>query len=165
MLHLTSVENSSFDEGQAAFRHFKVVICLPVCDLKEFFIALAFSGDTLLPLATGDAAHAIDFQRKFQLLIPMLLFLRKEDKRLAAIAAAVGIHAIRVDQVQDVRSAIANALAHKGPALVDVVTTPYELSLPPKTSIAQAWGFSLFLLKEVLLGHSKDVIEEIRTNR
>jgi pyruvate dehydrogenase (quinone) len=82
----------------------------------------------------------------------------------AAIAAAVGIHAMRVDQVQDVRSAIANALAHKGPALVDVVTTPYELSLPPKTSIAQAWGFSLFLLKEVLLGHSKDVIEEIRTN-
>jgi hypothetical protein len=44
-------------------------------------------------LAARAAAHAIGLQRKFQFLIPVLLFLRKEDKRLAAIAA-LALHVV-----------------------------------------------------------------------
>jgi pyruvate dehydrogenase (quinone) len=34
--------------------------------------------------------------------------------------------------------------------LVDVVTNPEEISLPPKTKPAQAWGFAIAKLTETL---------------
>jgi pyruvate dehydrogenase (quinone) len=82
----------------------------------------------------------------------------------AKIADAIGIRGFRVEKTQDVRNTIRQALAHKGPALIDVVTNPYEISAPPKTTPEQAWGMSLFMLKEVMLGNVKGVFEEIKTN-
>ena len=61
------------------------------------------------------------------------------------------------------RGALQAALKHKGPALLDVVTNPYELSMPPKIIGEQAWGFSLFMMKEVMLGNVKEVFEELKT--
>ena len=37
-----------------------------------------------------------------------------------------------------------------GPVLVDVVTNPEEISLPPKTTPTQAWGFAIAKLTETL---------------
>ena len=34
--------------------------------------------------------------------------------------------------------------------LLDVVTNPDEISLPPKPTVAQAWGFAIAKLKEAL---------------
>jgi len=42
----------------------------------------------------------------------------------AAVAGAMGIHAVRVEKPADVRQALRDALAHPGPALVDLVTDP-----------------------------------------
>jgi pyruvate dehydrogenase (quinone) len=47
---------------------------------------------------------------------------------------------------------------------VDVVTNPCELSTPPKISGEQARGFSLFLMKVLILGNVKEVFEELKTN-
>jgi pyruvate dehydrogenase (quinone) len=41
-------------------------------------------------------------------------------------------------------------LAHPGPALLDVVTNPDEISLPPKVKLAQSWGFAIAKLTETL---------------
>ena len=35
--------------------------------------------------------------------------------------------------------------------------------MPPKIIGEQAWGFSLFMLKEVMLGNVKEVFEELKT--
>jgi pyruvate dehydrogenase (quinone) len=43
---------------------------------------------------------------------------------------------------------VRTALAWPGPFLLDVVTNPEELALPPKTSIDQAWGFAIAKVKE-----------------
>ncbi len=51
-----------------------------------------------------------------------------------------------------------------GPVLVDVLTNPSELSLPPKTTFAQAQGYSLYLLKEILGGEAGDVYESLESN-
>ena len=81
----------------------------------------------------------------------------------AKIAEGAGIRSFRVERSHEVRDAIQAALKHKGPALLDVVTNPYELSMPPAIVTEQAWGFSLFMMKEVLLGNVKEVFEELKT--
>jgi pyruvate dehydrogenase (quinone) len=82
----------------------------------------------------------------------------------AKIAEGMGIASFRVERAPLVRDAVKSALRHPGPALVDVVTNPYELSVPPKLSGEQARGFSLFLMKEMMLGNVKEVFEELKTN-
>jgi pyruvate dehydrogenase (quinone) len=82
----------------------------------------------------------------------------------AKIAEGAGLQSFRVERAPDVRDALKSALKQKGPVLVDVVTNPYELSMPPKISGEQARGFSLFLMKELMLGNVKEVFEELKAN-
>ena len=49
---------------------------------------------------------------------------------------------------EQLEAAVAEALAAPGPVLLDVVTNPEEIALPPKTSIDQAWGFAIAKVKE-----------------
>ena len=49
-----------------------------------------------------------------------------------ALATAAGLHGERVEHADDIRPAIERALAHDGPALIDFVTDPRALAMPPK---------------------------------
>jgi pyruvate dehydrogenase (quinone) len=62
------------------------------------------------------------------------------------------------------KDGVSKVLAHKGPALLDVVTNPLELSMPPKIAFEQAYGFGLFMLKTVLSGRGSELVELARTN-
>jgi hypothetical protein len=77
----------------------------------------------------------------------------------AAIAQAAGIHAIRVEQPADVRGAMTEALAHPGPALVDLVTDPDALSIPPHITAGQVKGFALAAGKVMLDGGVGSMVE------
>ena len=46
--------------------------------------------------------------------------------------------------------AVRDALAHDGPVLLDVVTNPDEVSLPPKVKPGEAWGFAVAKITEAL---------------
>ena len=87
-----------------------------------------------------------------------------ENPDFAAVARAMGIHAIRVEDPSDLDAAIADVLAHPGPALLDVVTNTQELVMPPSIKLEQAKGFSLWALKAVLNGDVSEVIDLARTN-
>jgi pyruvate dehydrogenase (quinone) len=82
----------------------------------------------------------------------------------SAIAAAAGIHSVRVEQPTDVRSALAEAFAHPGPALVDLVTDPNALSMPPHITATQVKGFALAAGKIVLDGGVGEMLELARAN-
>lgn len=82
----------------------------------------------------------------------------------AKMAEAIGIKGIRVEDADDVESAIAAALAHPGPVLVDVVVNQAELSMPPKIEFEQAKGFGIYMLKQTLLGDGKEVWDTISSN-
>ena len=71
---------------------------------------------------------------------------------------------LRVQDPSEVRPAIERALATDGPVLVDVLTNPSKLSMPPKTTFQQAQGYSLYLLKEILGGGAGGVVEDISSN-
>jgi pyruvate dehydrogenase (quinone) len=82
----------------------------------------------------------------------------------AAMARAVGIHAIRVEDPGELREAARSILAHDGPALLDVVTATQELSLPPTIEAEQVKGFSLWILRAVMSGRGDEVIDLAKTN-
>ena len=44
-------------------------------------------------------------------------------------------------------SALKATLAIPGPALLDVVTNPDEIALPPSATASQAWGFAIAKVK------------------
>ena len=82
----------------------------------------------------------------------------------AAIAQAVGIPGIRVEQPTEIRAALQQAFSHDGPALVDLVTDPRALSLPPKITRQQVTGFTAAMSKEVLGGGLGEVMTMARSN-
>ena len=82
----------------------------------------------------------------------------------AAIAKAAGIHAVRIEDPKDVRAGLENALNHPGPALVDLVTDPNALSVPPHITSTQMAGFALAATKVVLSGGIGRMLEMARAN-
>ena len=82
----------------------------------------------------------------------------------AAIARAAGVLGRRVEDPAELETATREVLAHDGPALLDVVTARQELAMPPKTELAQAAGFGLWVMKAVLNGRCNEVIDLARTN-
>jgi pyruvate dehydrogenase (quinone) len=82
----------------------------------------------------------------------------------AAIAAGAGFFTRRVEWAQDLRSAVADVLAHDGPALLDVVTTPDAMSVPSHLTAAEAKGFALSMGKVVLDGGIGEAVRMARTN-
>ncbi|MFE0778414.1 pyruvate dehydrogenase [Streptomyces sp. NPDC058861] len=82
----------------------------------------------------------------------------------AAIARAAGAHGIRVEKPKQLAGALKEAFKHKGPALVDVVTDPNALSIPPKIKADMVTGFALSASKMVLDGGVGRMLQMARSN-
>lgn len=76
----------------------------------------------------------------------------------------MGFAGFRVEDPADVRDGLRRALAHKGPALVDVVTDADALSVPPHVTAKQIKGFSLAMGKLILSGRVDEVVDTIEAN-
>ena len=80
------------------------------------------------------------------------------------IAEGAGLLGLRAETADQVEPAIAQALKHCGPALVEVLVAREELSMPPTVSYEQAKGFSLFMLRAVLNGRADEIIDLAKVN-
>jgi pyruvate dehydrogenase (quinone) len=87
-----------------------------------------------------------------------------KNPNFAKMADAIGIMGIRVENSEDVPAAIEKALAHDGPVLIDVLTNPTELAMPPKINIEQAKGFGIYMIKQTLLGDGNEVWDTLSSN-
>ncbi len=87
-----------------------------------------------------------------------------DNPDFAAMARAIGIHGFRVEDPSKLESAIQEVLSHPGPALLDVVSARQELAMPPTKTIEEVTHFGLFMLKAVLDGRGKEVIDLARQN-
>ncbi len=87
-----------------------------------------------------------------------------QNPDFAAMARAMGIHALRVEDPGDLPGAVADILAHDGPALLDVVTAKQELSMPPTIGAEQMKGFSLYVLRAIMSGRGDEVVDLAKTN-
>ncbi|MFD8567821.1 pyruvate dehydrogenase [Streptomyces sp. NPDC057694] len=82
----------------------------------------------------------------------------------AAVARAAGAYGVRVEKPKQLESALKDAFKHKGPALVDIVTDPNALSIPPKISAEMVTGFALSASKIVLDGGVGRMVQMARSN-
>ncbi|MFC9734533.1 pyruvate dehydrogenase [Streptomyces roseolus] len=82
----------------------------------------------------------------------------------AAVARAAGAYGVRVEKPKHLAGALKDAFKHKGPALVDVVTDPNALSIPPKISAEMVTGFALSASKIVLDGGVGRMLQMARSN-
>jgi pyruvate dehydrogenase (quinone) len=94
----------------------------------------------------------IDFGTEFQ------------NPNFAAMAEAIGIRGIRLEDPAQVEDGIATALAHKGPVLIDAVVNRAELAMPPSITVEMAKGFSLFMVKAILSGRCDEIVDLARSN-
>ncbi|MHA6694279.1 ubiquinone-dependent pyruvate dehydrogenase [Homoserinimonas sp. A520] len=87
-----------------------------------------------------------------------------ENPSFAALAQAMGIHAVRVEESSQLPAALKEVLDHDGPALIDVVTERHELSIPPSITAEQVKGFALYAFRTVMSGRGDELIDLARTN-
>jgi pyruvate dehydrogenase (quinone) len=80
------------------------------------------------------------------------------------IAEAAGLLGLRAETPEQVEPAIAQALKHDGPALVEVLVSRQELSMPPTITYEQAKNFGLFMLTAVLNGRGDEIIDLAKVN-
>ena len=87
-----------------------------------------------------------------------------DSVNFAKIAEASGIKHFRIEDPKDAPKQIKKALAYNGPALIDVVTDPNALSLPPTLTIEQLMGFSKAATRTVLDGGVGQMITMAKSN-
>jgi pyruvate dehydrogenase (quinone) len=87
-----------------------------------------------------------------------------QNPSFAAMAEAVGIRGIRLEDAADVEDGIAAALAHDGPVVIDAVVNRSELAMPPSITVEMAKGFSLYMVKAIMSGRGDEVIDLAKTN-
>lgn len=126
---------------------------------------VAFCGDGGLSMLMGDLLTAVAYRLPVKLVVfnnGRLGMVKLEQEQaglpefgtvltnpdLAEVGRACGLHGIRVEDPGSLEAAITEALAHQGPVLLDVVTNPDEVSIPPDTKIGQALGYASARLKE-----------------
>jgi pyruvate dehydrogenase (quinone) len=152
-------------------------------------VQCAFPGRQVISLS-GDGGFSMlmgDFLSMVQLRLPVkvvvfnngaLGFIELEQKstgflatgtdfvnpNFAAMAEAVGVRGIRIEDPAKVDEGIAAALAHDGPVLVDAVVSRTELAMPPAVTVEMAKGFTLYMLKAVMSGRGDELLDLARTN-
>ena len=110
----------------------------------------------------NDALAFVELEMKAAGLLDFATDLHNPD--FAKMAEAADLLGLRAETSDQVRPMIARALAHDGPALVEVFVNRHELAMPPTVSLEQVTGFGLFMLKAVLTGRGDDVIDLAKVN-
>jgi pyruvate dehydrogenase (quinone) len=142
---------------------------------------ISMSGDGGLAMMMGDLLTAI--QEKIPIKIALfnngaLGFVELEMKvegllnaytdlvnpDFSRVAEAIGFHARRVENANDLDAAVKDWLAQPGPALLDVVTSRMELVMPPFVGAPQAFGTALYSAKAMLGGRAGDVWDLVTEN-
>lgn len=128
---------------------------------------IAFCGDGGLTMLMGDLITAVTYDLPVKLIVfnnSRLGMVKLEQEQsglpefgtilhnpdLAGVARACGLHGIRVEDPHDLDGAVKDLLAHDGPGLLDVVTNPDEIAIPPKPTLSQGWGFAIAKVQETL---------------
>jgi pyruvate dehydrogenase (quinone) len=87
-----------------------------------------------------------------------------DNPSFADIAHAIGLHSVRIEHHRDLTAGLADAFAHNGPAVVEVMTARQELAIPPAISASQAKGFGLWATRSILSGRGDEVLQVAKTN-
>ena len=82
----------------------------------------------------------------------------------AAIAKAMGMEGITINDPEKLEETLDIALNIKGPVLVNIQTDPNALAMPPKIEFEQMKGFAIAMAKLILAGRGDEVWETAKSN-
>ncbi|HYK77289.1 MAG TPA: thiamine pyrophosphate-dependent enzyme [Daejeonella sp.] len=82
----------------------------------------------------------------------------------ALVAEAMGIKGITVHEPSEVRQVLMEAFQHPGPVLVNIMTDPEALAMPPKIEFDQVKGFAITMGKMILGGRMDEILATIQSN-
>jgi pyruvate dehydrogenase (quinone) len=82
----------------------------------------------------------------------------------ALVAQAMGMKGVNVRDPDDVKQALREALMYNGPALINIMTDPNALAMPPKIEFEQVKGMALSMTKLMLNGQMGEVLETVKAN-
>lgn len=82
----------------------------------------------------------------------------------ALVAQAMGFKGVTISNPDDVETGIANAFAEKGPVLLNIMTNPNALAMPPKIEWEQVKGMTISMTKLMLGGKMGEVFDTIKSN-
>lgn len=142
---------------------------------------VSLSGDGGLTMLMGDMLTAIQMNLPIKIVVfnnGTLGFVELEQKAagyldtnvslknpdFGAIAREMGFLGRRVTRSDALETALREAFAHDGPALVDVVTDAMELAMPPSIKAKQVAGFSLYSTRAIMSGRGDELVELAKTN-
>jgi pyruvate dehydrogenase (quinone) len=143
--------------------------------------SIAFCGDGGLTMLMGEMVTAVDLEIPVKLMVfnnstrgmvraemevmgfaPWGTDVKNPD--FGAVATAIGMHGERVTEPSEINDAIRRALEHPGPALIDFVTDPRALAMPPQATFEQARGYALAMGKLVFEGNTAELLETVKSN-
>jgi pyruvate dehydrogenase (quinone) len=82
----------------------------------------------------------------------------------AMVAQAMGMKGFTVTDPDHVKQALQEAFMYKGPALVNIMTDPNALAMPPKIEFDQVKGMALSMTKLILNGRMDEVLDTVKAN-
>lgn len=128
---------------------------------------VSLSGDGGLMMLLGDLRTAVSYRLPVKIVVlnnGSLGMVRLEQEQgglprfgtaldnpnLAEVAASLGLASRRIEDPRELDSGLRWAMDHDGPVLVDVVTNPNEIAVPPRAGVSDAWGFAVAKVTEAV---------------
>ena len=79
------------------------------------------------------------------------------------IAQAMGIKGITIDQPDELEKGLKEAFDYTGPVLVNVMTDPNALAMPPKVELKMVKGMALTMTRLMLGGKFQEVLDTVKS--
>lgn len=110
----------------------------------------------------NSSLNFVEQEQKGEGLVEVFVDLKNGDFK--TIAEGCGFSAQSVSKSSELEAAVQTFLAHKGPALLDVVISDKELIMPPAISYENVKNMVWYGSKAMFEGKGKDVIDMIKNN-
>lgn len=142
---------------------------------------VALCGDGGLSMSLGDLATVVQYKLPIKIIVfnnHSLGMVKLEmevggladcqtdmlNPDFALVAEAMGMKGLNVDNPEDVLTTLFDAFEMDGPVLVNIMTDPNALAMPPKVELGQMVGFAQSMYKLLINGRSQEVIDTINSN-
>jgi len=82
----------------------------------------------------------------------------------AMVATAMGIKGFTINDPDEARHSLREAFLYNGPVVINIMTDPNALAMPPKVELSQVKGMAVSMTKLMLNGRMDEVIDTIKSN-
>ncbi len=82
----------------------------------------------------------------------------------ALIAQAMGMKGVTITDPENALQSLREAFMFDGPAIINILTDPNALAMPPKVEFEQVKGMALSMTKLILNGRMDEVVDTVKAN-